>query len=211
LRVIRSISLLGALALSGCNLLLQAQAGPVVASVEKKAHVGVEGGTAMYVDMRAGDEWADCHLDGRACRHAEVARRAGSRAGFFARGTDAGFALGGEPGIFLGRTDGQKLFLVEAGGRFGFETLQGTAYGSAGVSGGVTAGLVVRRSYDPRAYILCRELTYLTASLRGTIDYLPAAAGAPAIPGVSLLFGVMSLDDGGAESDSGPSLGRCPH
>lgn len=210
MRVIRPIRLLGALALSGCNMLLQAQAGPVVASLEKKAHVGAEGGAALYLDARAGDEWADCHLEGRSCQHAEMAKRAGGRAGLFARGTDAGFALGGEPGVFLGRTDGQKLFLLDAGGRFGFETLQGTAYGSAGVSGGFTAGLVVRKSYDPHAYILCRELTYLTASLRGTIDYLPAAAGAPVIPGGSLLFGVMSLDDGGAESDSGPSRGTCP-
>jgi hypothetical protein len=210
MRVSRLWGLIGALGLSGCNLLTQAQVGPVVAIAEKKAHVGAEGNATIYLDMRAGDDWADCHFGNGSCQHPEVATRAGIRSGVFARGTDLGVALGLEPGYFFGRTDGQKLFLLSAAGRFGFETLKGTAYGSAGASALFTSGLVVHKSYDLRAHILCRELTYLTASLQGTIDYLPAATGSPAIPGVSLLFGVISLDDGGADSDAGLSRGTCP-
>ncbi len=210
MRAMRVLGLVGALGLSGCNLLAQGQVGPVVAVAEKKAHVGVEGNATMYLDMRAGDDWADCHLGNGACQHPETATRAGIRSGIFARGTDLGLALGLEPGYFYGRTDGQKLFLLSAAGRFGFETLNGTPYGSAGASAAFTSGLVVHKSYDSRAHILCRELTYLTASLQGTIDYLPAAAGSPAIPGVSLLFGVISLDDSGADSDAGFSRGTCP-
>jgi hypothetical protein len=204
------IGFLGGLALCGCNVLWQAQAGPVVASAEKKAHVGAEGNAAAYLDLRAGDNWVDCHLEGRACEHPESAKRSGMRGAIFARGTDLGLAMGIEPGLFLGRTDGQKLLLLHAGGRFGFEALAGTVYGSAGLSGAFTAGLLVHRSYDSRAFIRCRQLRYLTASLQGTIDYLPAASGSPVIPGVSLLFGVISLDDGGADSDVGPSGATCP-
>ncbi len=210
MRVMLTVRLLGALALTGCNVLTQAQVGPVVAAAGGKAHAGAEGSASLYLDMRAGDDWADCSLGGHACEHPETAKRAGVRNGIFVRGSDLGFAMGVEPGYFLGLTSGQRLLLLSAGGRFGFETLHGTAYGSAGASGAFTAGFAVQRSYDSRAHILCRELTYLTASLQGTIDYLPAATGSPTIPGVSLLFGVIGLDDSGAESDRARSAGACP-
>jgi hypothetical protein len=199
------------LALCGCNVLLQAQAGPVVAVARREARPGVEGSAAMYVDMTAGSTWLDCHLDGGSCEPPEAAVRAGGRNAYYLRGTGLGFAMGLEPGIFVGRTDGQKLFLLSGGGRFGFETLGGTAYGTVGIQGALTAGVAVRKSYSARALILCRSLTYLTASLQGTADYLPAAAaGASPIPAVSLLLGVIGFDDGGAPSDYGMSEGRCP-
>lgn len=198
------------LALSGCNVFWQAQGGPVVAVARREARPGVDASVTMHVDMLAGGTWLDCHLNGGSCEPPEVAVRFGPRSGYYLRGTGLGFAMGTEPGIFLGRTDGQKLFLLSAGGRFGFETLGGTAYGSVGASGALTAGVAIRKSYDARALILCRSLTYLTASLQGTVDYLPAAAGAPTIPAVSLLFGVIGLDDGGAPSDYGMSGGSCP-
>jgi hypothetical protein len=198
------------LALSGCNVLWQAQGGPVIAVAQREARPGVDASAAMYVDVAASGTWLDCHLNGASCEPPEAATRFGARSGYYLRGTGLGFAMGVEPGLFLGRTDGQKLFLLSGGGRFGFETLGGAAYGSAGVFGALTAGVAIRKTYDARALILCRSLTYLTASLQGTIDYLPAAAGAPSIPAASLLFGVIGLDDGGARSDHDMSGGTCP-
>ena len=198
------------LALSGCNVFWQAQGGPVVAVAQREARPGVDASAAMYVDVAPAGAWLDCHFNVGSCEPPEAATRFGGRNDYYLRGTGLGFALGMEPGVFVGRTDGQKLFLLSAGGRFGFETLGGTAYGSVGASSAFTAGVAIRKSYDARALILCRSLTYLTASLQGTLDYLPAAAGAPSIPAVSLLFGVIGLDDGGAPSDYGMSGGSCP-
>lgn len=198
------------LALSGCNVFWQAQGGPVVAITRRGARAGVDASAAMYVDVAPGGKWLDCHLNGGSCEPPESATRFGAHSGYYLRGTPLGFAMGTEPGVFVGRTDGQKLFLLRTGGRLGFETLGGTVYGSAGASGAFTAGVVIRKSYDARALILCRSLTYLTASLQGTVDYLPAAAGAPRIPAVSLLFGVITLDDSGAPSDLAMSGGICP-
>jgi hypothetical protein len=200
----------GSVALCGCNVLAQVQAGPIVAGSEKKAHAGGEASAALYADMRAGDTWADCHLASAACQHPELARRAGLRSGVYVRGSDLGVAFGMEPGIFIGSTDDKKILLLSLNGRFGAETLHGTTYGTAGLTGAFTGGIMIHKSYDPEARILCRNLTYLTASLQGTIDYLPAAAGSPVIPAASLLFGVISLTDSGADADYGPSRGLCP-
>lgn len=207
--LVRRLALLGSgLALAGCNLLGHAQAGPVVPFVKGVPHGGGEASFLGYLDMRAGDTWASCHLNGGSCEPPETAARAGGSNGVFVRGSSLGFGMGMTPGIFVGSTDAQKVFVLNGAGRLGFETLHGTAYGLVGAQGTLTGGIAVQKNYDPRARILCRSLTYLTASLQGSVDYLPAAG--TTIPAVSLLFGVIGLDDGGAPSDRGVPDARCP-
>ena len=91
----------------------------------------------------------------------------------------------------------------------GLGTLGGTAYASVGGAGTLTAGFVVRKSYDKRAWVLCRALDYLTFSLEGVIDYAPAA-NLPPIPGVALLLGYIGFDDAGAPSDRNVPGANCP-
>ncbi len=207
--LLRRLALLGSsLALSGCNLLGHAQAGPVVPFVNGVPHGGGEASFLGYLDMRAGDTWINCHVNGGSCEPPETARRAGGSGGVYVRGSSLGFGMGMMSGIFVGATDAQKVFILDGAGRLGFETLNGTAYGSVGVQGAFTGGIAVQKTYDPQARILCRSLTYLTASLQGSIDYLPAAG--TKIPAVSLLFGVIGLDDGGAPSDRRVADADCP-
>ncbi len=160
--------------------------------------------------MRAGDTWASCHLaiPSGSCEPPETARRVGGSNGVYVRGSSLGFGMGMMPGIFVGATDARKVFILGGAGRLGFETLHGTAYGSVGAQAALTGGIAVQKSYDPGAYILCRSLTYLTASLQGSIDYLPSPGAK--IPAVSLLFGVIGLDDGGAPSDRYVPGANCP-
>jgi hypothetical protein len=206
----RVVLLGSSLALSGCNLFGHAQAGPVAPFANGVPHGGGEASYVGYLDVRAGETWAKCHLaiPAGSCEPPETARRAGASDGVYVRGSSLGFGVGMTPGIFVGATDAQKVFILDGAGRLGFETLHGTPYGSVGVQGALTGGIAVQKSYDPRALILCRSLTYLTASLQGSIDYLPAAGAK--IPAVSLLFGVIGLDDGGAPSDRYVPGANCP-
>jgi hypothetical protein len=61
-----------------------------------------------------------------------------------------------------------------------------------------------------RIELLCRSLTYVTATLQGTLDHLPGADGTPTIPTVSLLFGIAGLSDSGAPSDERVPGAHCP-
>ena len=206
----RVVLLGSSLALSGCNLFGHAQAGPVAPFVNGVPHGGGEASFLGYLDVRAGDTWVDCHLaiPAGSCEPPETARRVGGSNGVYVRGSSLGFGMGMMPGIFVGATDAKKVFILDGAGRLGFETLHGTAYGSVGAQAALTGGIAVQKSYDPQARILCRSLTYLTASLQGSIDYLPAPGAK--IPALSLLFGVIGLDDGGAPSDRRVPDADCP-
>ena len=181
-------------------------AGPRVPFAEGKPGLGGEATASAYIDVNAGAEW----LNGQP--QPETAGRFGIAPSAYIRASNQGFGIGIRPGFFFGSTNGQMIFLADGAAELGLETLHTTAYGAVGAVGSVTAGFVVSKSYDPKAYVLCRSLGYLTFTGEGALDYLPAAKGGPVIPSVSLLVGWVALDDGGSPSDRGDpaSKGRCP-
>src|SRR5262249_25382200 len=135
------LSLVGsALWLSGCNLLGHAQIGPSVIAGKDGVHAGGEASAFGYVDLRAGDTWLDCKLNGGSCEHPEVASRFGASGGLIGRASATGFGLSIAPGLFGGWTEARKLLLVNAAARAGFQTEGGKAYAGAGAMGAFTGG-----------------------------------------------------------------------
>jgi len=199
-----------ALALAGCNLVAQLQGGPVVGKLEKTPVVGGEADMTIYLDLVASQEWEDCHFNNGPCMPPERATRLGTASSVYTRGSNAGFGLGAEEGFFAGTTDAKRMVLFAGGARLGLETLRGTAYASAGGYARLSVGFTISKTYDPHAILLCRQLNYLTFSLQGTVDAMPAASSPSTLPAASLLVGIAGVNDSGAPSDQQVPGARCP-
>jgi hypothetical protein len=197
-----------AIALAGCNVVGQVQAGPVLGNLDQARVGGGQADLTTYWDIAAADGWLDCHLRGTPCIPPERATRFGISAGVDARALSAGFTSAAAGGAFYGTTDATRLVLVAGGARAGVELLHGRASFAGGPFARVTAGFPIRKTYDPHALILCRELTYLTFTLQGTVDDAPRPG--IVLPAVALMLGITGLHDSGAPSDRDPSSGQCP-
>ncbi|MDI3283149.1 hypothetical protein [Polyangium sp. 15x6] len=191
-----------ALLVTGCNVLGHTQLGPTVASRDGTPVGGVEANANMYVDMQPADDFANRRP------LPETARRWGLATGAYLRGSPLGVGLGMRPGIFVGSTDAKLAILGTAGLSLGLQTLEGTTYGNVGLYGMLAAGIPVRKTYDPKALVLCRSLTYVTIGLQGHLDRLPALE--ESIGTLGLLVGVLGLEDSGAPSDRKNPDVDCP-
>lgn len=188
--------------LAGCNVIGRAQGGPAVVAANDTPYGGAEGNADVLVDLMASSD-----PDAPEPRD-ETATRVGIASGAYVRGTGLGFGVGGRAGAFAGATNADTLLLGSLQAEGGMQTYEGAAYGAVGGVGGVTFGVRVDRSYDDKAEVLCRSLTYLTFTAQGIVDYLPSV-DVP-VPGAALLIGVAGLEDAGAPSDKARPAARCP-
>ena len=202
--------------LSGCNVLAHTQAGPVFAAsvVEPVAPeaesnvsyaVGGEVNGTFDVDLAAGHEF----LKGQP--QPEHAGRFGPTSGAYLRGTSDGFGAGLRPGFFVSGTNTDWTARVGATADLGVASLDGRPYGAVGLSASLGAGFTISKSYDERAWFLCRSLRYLTFNVIGSYQRLPDGPGLGVdVWSSALLVGLTDLSDAGAPSDAGNAPTRCP-
>jgi len=186
----------------GCNALGHVRAGGLVTPMREATYGGGEVGADIYGDMRAGDHW----IEGKP--QPERASRAGVVSGAYMRMSGAGFGLGVRPGIFGGSTDDKYAILAAAGASLGLQTWSGTTYGSVGLYGRLLVGFPVKKTYDPRAWKLCRSLSFVTVGVEGLVDRVPSAHRT--FPSIGLFVGMLGLEDGGAPSDRKVKGANCP-
>jgi hypothetical protein len=205
-------------ALLGCNFLFHGQAGPVVgtsaadvpegseAQATGKIVVGGEASGTVDIDMAAGAEWST----GRP--QPDHASRLGPSQSVYLRGSNDGVALGMRPGVFVAGTNTEWMGRVGGALDVGLASFDGRPYGAVGFTGSLGGGFTVDKSYDDRALILCRNMTYLTLTAQVSYQRIPDGPSDRGVDMVSgaLLFGVTSFSDGGAPSDAANATTRCP-
>lgn len=214
-RLLRFAPIVMMLPISGCNALGHIQAGPVVAASTVDSTDDTERTTSfapggelngtLDLDMAAASEWLSSKPQ------PDHANRLGPTAGVYVRGTSDGMGVGAREGFFVAGTNTDWMGRLGGTLDLGVASLDGKPYGAVGLNASVTGGFTVSKSYDDKAWFLCRSLTYLTFTLVGSYQRLPDGPEEGVdVWSTGLLVGITALSDGGAPSDAANAPTRCP-
>lgn len=166
---------------------------------------GIEATGSFDLDFAAGDAFLESRPQ------PDHAQRLGPTEAVYLRGTSEGVGGGVRGGFFVAGTNTDWMGRIALALDGGFASYEGRPYGALGATAAVTGGFTVDKSYDPKAWWLCRSLTYLTFTLEGSYQRLPDGPEQGVdVWSAGLLVGLAALDDGGAPSDAANATTRCP-